>query len=194
MECGFQPFQDDKELNRTKRPKHAPDLIRCSSARKIMGIKISEDGMFTGYASIFGKIDQGGDIVVRGAFKNSLQKRGTANIRMLFQHDPKEPIGVWHSIRETDLGLKVTGQISPEVSRGHDLISLIRDGGIDGLSIGFRTVRASTKSRATARRLYEIDLWEISIVTFPMLDVARIAAPQLAQNIKQATKLLTSTL
>lgn len=158
-----------------------------------MAIKINEDGVFSGYASIFGKIDQGGDIVVRGAFAHSLKKRGVANIRMLFQHDPKEPIGLWHSIRETDLGLKVIGQINDNVGRGRELISLIRDGGIDGLSIGFRTVRASTKSRATARRLYEIDLWEISIVTFPMLDIARIAAPQLAQNIKQATKLLTST-
>ncbi|MCZ4271161.1 HK97 family phage prohead protease [Maritalea porphyrae] len=158
-----------------------------------MNIKISENGVFSGYASIFGKIDQGGDIVVRGAFENSLRKRGTANIRMLFQHDPKEPVGIWQSIKETDVGLKVVGRLSDDVARGHELISLIRDGGIDGLSIGFRTLRASTKSRAAARRLYEIDLWEISIVTFPMLDVARISAPQLAQNIKQATKLLTST-
>jgi len=112
---------------------------------------------------------------------------------MLFQHDPKEPVGVWHSIYETDIGLKVVGRLSENVKRGHELTNLIREGGIDGLSIGFRTVRASTKTRATARRLYEIDLWEISVVTFPMLDVARISAPPLAQSIKQATKLLTST-
>ena len=158
-----------------------------------MSIKISQEGVFSGYASIFGKIDQGGDVVMRGAFENSINKRGASKIRMLFQHDPKEPIGVWHAIRETDIGLKVTGQLSASVARGRELISLIREGGIDGLSIGFRTIRASTKSRAVSRRLFEIDLWEISVVTFPMLDVARISAPILAQNIKQATKLLTST-
>lgn len=138
-------------------------------------LKIDAEGRFAGYASLFGRRDQGGDIVMPGAFAASLQRRGREGVRMLFQHDPKEPVGLWDRIAEDGRGLFVEGRLLPGVARAGELRALIGNGALDGLSIGFRTVRAS-KSPAGARRLWQIDLWEISIVTFPMMDGARILA------------------
>lgn len=137
--------------------------------------EIGADGTFSGYASIFGKADLTGDLIEPGAFARSLRQRGPAGIRMLFQHDPAQPIGVWCDIREDRRGLVVTGRLTLEVGRAREVLSLLRAGAIDGLSIGFRTVRARADRRGGTRRLSEIDLWEISVVTFPMLPGARVA-------------------
>ncbi len=139
-------------------------------------IPIDSEGRFAGYASVFGEVDQGGDIVMPGAFKKSLSERGRAGIRMLFQHDPKEPIGVWERLNEDGIGLWAEGRLTPDVPRADALRQLIEGRAVDGLSIGFRAVRA-TKDRASGhRKLWQIDLWEISIVTFPMMDGARISS------------------
>ena len=135
---------------------------------------ITQEGSFEGYASLFGQKDMGGDTVLRGAFTRSLAKRGAGGIRMLFQHDPAEPVGVWREIREDHRGLYVRGQLLPEVARSREILSLMREGALDGLSIGFRTIRGKSDKRGGVRRLLEVDLWEISIVTFPMLPQARI--------------------
>lgn len=137
-------------------------------------LAIDAAGRFCGYASLFGRPDQGGDIVMPGAFARSLTRRGRQAVRMLFQHDPKEPIGLWERIAEDAEGLWVEGRLLPGIARAGELRALIANDAIDGLSIGFRTERAS-KSGAGLRRLWQIDLWEISIVTFPMMDGARIA-------------------
>ncbi|RYE71291.1 MAG: HK97 family phage prohead protease [Hyphomicrobiales bacterium] len=143
-------------------------------------IPIDAEGRFAGYASAFGLVDESGDMVMPGAFARSLGKRGTPGVRMLFQHDPKEPIGVWETIREDAFGLWVEGRLVPGVPRADALRRLIERRAIDGLSIGFRTVRATREGHAAKggghRQLWQIDLWEISIVTFPMLDRARISA------------------
>jgi uncharacterized protein len=136
---------------------------------------VAGHGLFTGYASLFGIRDQAGDIVMPGAFRASLQRKPPAAIRMLFQHDPAEPIGAWIDIAETQRGLFVRGRIDANVQRGRELISLLDTGGIDGLSIGFRTVLAQKDRSLNARKLIAIDLWEISLVTFPMQDEARIS-------------------
>ena len=136
---------------------------------------INEDGGFEGYASLFNQKDMGGDIVIKGAFASSLEKRGAGGIRMLFQHDPCEPIGVWREIKEDARGLFVRGQLLPQVARSREILSLMREGALDGLSIGFRTIRGKSDRKGGVRRLYEVDLWEISIVTFPMLPQARIS-------------------
>jgi HK97 family phage prohead protease len=138
-------------------------------------LAIDADGRFEGYASVFGKLDDGGDIVMPGAFRKSLGLRGRHRIKMLFQHDPKEPVGTWDAIREDDYGLWVEGRLVGEVPRADALRRLIAKGAVDGLSIGFRTVKSTRASRSGDRRLWEVDLWEISIVTFPMMDLARIA-------------------
>lgn len=141
---------------------------------------LNRDGSFSGYASVFGEVDLGRDRVERGAFARSLATRGAAGIRMLFQHDPSEPIGAWKTIREDDRGLYVEGQLADGVARAREVHQLLKNAALDGLSIGFRTVRARTDAKSGVRRILEADLWEISVVTFPMLPSARV------QNVKNA--------
>ncbi|GGA54210.1 HK97 family phage prohead protease [Pelagibacterium lentulum] len=160
-----------------------------------MAVAIDADGRFSGYASVFGQVDQGGDIVMAGAFARSLAKRRPSAVRLLFQHDPKEPIGLWDTIEEDAFGLRVSGRLLDGVPRAASLKALIAQGAVDGLSIGFRAVRATREPRSGFRRLWAVDLWEISIVTFPMMDAARIAsAPgsRLAASLGAATRLLKS--
>ena len=132
-------------------------------------------GVFVGYASLFGRRDQAGDIVMPGAFTQTLKRRGPADVRMLFQHDAAEPVGSWLEMRETDKGLYVTGRLERNVQRGRELFALLESKGLDGLSIGFRTLKARRDRAQAARLITEIDLWEISLVTFPMLDGARVS-------------------
>jgi len=137
-----------------------------------------ENGVeISGYASLFGKADQGGDVVGKGAYAKSLTSlsaRGNS-VKMLWQHDPNQPIGVWDEVREDDTGLWVKGRILKDVEKGREAAALIEAGAIDGLSIGYRTVRAM-KNDAGGRLLSELELWEVSLVTFPMLPDARVGA------------------
>ena len=135
---------------------------------------VDAEGSFSGYASLFGTPDLGRDVVERGAFAKSLRSRGASGVRMLFQHDPAQPIGVWSELREDDRGLFVRGRLATEVARGREILSLMKAGALDGLSIGFRVVRARKEAATGFRRILEADLWEISVVTFPMLPGARI--------------------
>jgi HK97 family phage prohead protease len=137
---------------------------------------ISARGGIEGYASLFGVEDQGRDVVMAGAFRASLLRRPALDVRLLFQHDPAEPIGVWEEIREDARGLHVRGHLVEEVARAREVLALIRAGALDGLSIGFHARKASRDAATGQRRLYEIDLLEISIVTFPMLRGARVNA------------------
>lgn len=126
-----------------------------------------------GYASLFDEADHAGDIVRRGAFAASLRRRAAPGVRMLFQHDAGEPVGVWDVIAEDARGLYVRGRILGDAPRGRAAMALVRHGAVDGLSIGFRTVTARPRPGG-GRELLEIDLWEVSIVTFPMLAGARL--------------------
>ena len=134
------------------------------------------DGTVEGYASLFGEIDQARDMVMPGAFTQTLKSRGLRRIPMLFQHDPGEPVGVWLELREDVRGLWARGRLIPDVARARELLALLRNGAIDGLSIGYRTVRGQIEPRTRVRKLYQLDLWEISIVTFPLLVGARVEA------------------
>jgi HK97 family phage prohead protease len=138
--------------------------------------RVDADGTFSGYASLFGKEDMGHDVVMPGAFAESLKSRHASAIKLLFQHDPNEPIGVWLEIREDAKGLWVKGRLMQDVARAREILSLMRAGALDGLSIGFRTVTGRTDPKTGVRSLHKIDLWEISIVTFPMLAEARVDA------------------
>lgn len=138
--------------------------------------RVDADGTFCGYASLFGKEDMGRDVVMPGAFAESLKNRRASAIKLLFQHDPNEPIGVWLEIREDAKGLWVKGRLMQDVVRAREVLSLMRAGALDGLSIGFRTVTGRTDPKTGVRRLHKIDLWEISVVTFPMLAEARVDA------------------
>jgi uncharacterized protein len=135
---------------------------------------VGHDGVFEGYASLFGVADLGKDVVMPGAFGDSLKKRGVGDIRLLWQHDPSEPIGRWLAIEEDRRGLRVRGRLNLAVTRARDIHALMRDRAVDGLSIGFRVERARAERPTGLRRLEKLDLWEISIVTFPMLPGARV--------------------
>lgn len=143
---------------------------------------IDADGTVEGYASLFGEIDQARDMVIPGAFAETLRTRGINRIPMLFQHDPAEPIGVWLELGEDHRGLYARGRLIPEVARARELLSLLRAGAIDGLSIGFRTVRGRIDPKTRVRSLLAVDLWEISIVTFPLLAGARVRAVKQASS------------
>jgi HK97 family phage prohead protease len=173
---------------------------------------VHADGTFSGYASLFGIEDLSHDIVERGAFLASLGKRGPTGVKMLYQHDPAEPIGKWTHIRETPKGLYVVGQLMTDLARGREVLTMMREGVVDGLSIGFRTVKGRTDTKSGIRRLSEIDLWEISVVTFPMQPDARVTAVKstaasirlarmnpieerrLAQTLRRAAALLSADL
>ncbi len=139
------------------------------------GVKVQDGTRIEGYASLFGAPDQGGDIVVPGAYTASLARGGGTAIKMLWQHDPATPIGIWDEVREDSKGLWVKGRLLDTIEKGREAAALIAAGAIDGLSIGYRTVRASKNDKGQ-RLLTELELWEVSLVTFPMLPSARVAA------------------
>jgi hypothetical protein len=130
-----------------------------------------QDGVFEGYASVFGVVDQGMDVVERGAFRKSL---GSRKVKMLWQHDMSQPIGVWDEIYEDERGLFVRGRLLKEVSKGREAMALLRAGAIDSMSIGYRTMEAIPEGDGRVRKLMEVDLFEISLVTFPMLPDAKV--------------------
>ncbi len=136
-------------------------------------LELQDGCTIQGYASLFGQGDQGGDIVEKGAYAASLAKG--KGIKMLWQHDPTQPIGIWEEVREDGRGLWVKGRLLLDVARGREAAALIGAGAIDGLSIGYRTVRARKNDRGQ-RLLQELELWEVSLVTFPMLPSARVSA------------------
>jgi HK97 family phage prohead protease len=136
-------------------------------------ITVGDDMGIAGYASLFGAADRGGDRVEPGAYAASLAT-GRA-VKMLWQHDPAQPIGGWDEAREDARGLYVKGRLLRGVARAEEAAALIRAGAIDGLSIGYRTLRAG-KNDGGGRTLKELELWEVSLVTFPMLPSARVAA------------------
>lgn len=154
------------------------DALIAGRERKFARMELkmlNEAGAFAGYASLFGEVDLGKDRVERGAFLKSLARKGPAGIRMLFQHDPAEPIGAWRVIREDARGLYVEGVLADGVKRAQEVHELMKARAIDGLSIGFQTVRAKSDPKTGVRQILEADLWEISVVTFPMLPGARIS-------------------
>lgn len=137
---------------------------------------LSENGTFEGYGSIFGNVDSYGEAVVKGAFEKSLKKHKSQNdpVLMLWQHWWCDPIGVWKNLREDDRGLFGEGEINLDVQKGREAYSLMKQGALTGLSIGYSEVK--TREKDDVRLLEELDLFEISPVTFPANTEARISA------------------
>lgn len=142
----------------------------------IKSTELSDDGMFTGYASVFGEVDSYGENVAKGAFKASLKawkKKGKLP-PMLWQHDSRNPIGIYTAMEEDDIGLKVSGKIALDVPQGQAAYALLKMGAVDGLSIGFVATKWTEDTKTQQITLTTIELWEVSIVTFPAGDSARI--------------------
>ena len=154
-----------------------------------------EDGrVISGYASWFGMEDHGRDVVAPGAYCDSLARLSTEGrrVKMLWQHDPSCVIGVWDEVREDARGLFVKGRLLPGVEKAREAAELIQAGALDGLSIGYSVKRASRDAQGR-RLLLELELWEVSLVTFPMLPSARVGTKadplrELARAIEAARR------
>lgn len=137
---------------------------------------LTDEGTFEGYGSIFGNVDSYGERVMPGAFGESLAKhrREGTSVLMLWQHNPHEPIGVWDDLAEDGKGLWGKGRLIMEVQKAREVHALMKAGAIGGLSIGYREIRVEPKDNV--RELEELDLREISPVSFPANRRARISA------------------
>jgi len=126
-----------------------------------------------GYGSVFGNRDNGGDIVMPGAFKECIASG--RRVKMLWQHDASQPIGVWDEMSEDENGLRMKGRVAKK-GKGGEVAELIKMGAVEGLSIGYRTQEYEMDMDEGSRKLTKLDLWETSVVTFPMYELAGIYA------------------
>lgn len=129
---------------------------------------IEDDGTIEGLAIGYGNVDHGGDVVVPGAIKFE----GRKSLPMLLFHDQKRPAGVWNSFKEVSEGLLVKGRFSMSTAHGREAHGLAKDGALQGLSMGYKTLRHRFEGKA--RHLLEVALHEISLVTIPMNDRTRV--------------------
>ena len=150
---------------------------------KAMDDSSEEKGEFSGYGSIFGNKD----VVVEGAFASSIGKKGAKAVKMLYQHKPDEPIGVFDEIIEDRRGLKVKGRLAMGTQRGREVYELMKMGAIDGLSIGYRVDAKGYDYDDKRKRRYlkSVDLMEISAVTFPMNPKARVSAVKGERTVRE---------
>ena len=149
--------------------------------------EVTPEGSFKGYASTFGgPPDSVNDIVLSGAFKKTLKNKGRNGngIALLWSHDSKAPIGIWTSIREDDTGLYVEGIVEPGANpNGIPILKVMRLGGVKGLSIGYNTVLSEFDEKKRIRTIKEVELWEISLCTFPANTRASVTS---VKNILEA--------
>jgi len=149
-------------------------------------VKANDDkGTFTGYGSIFGNEDQGSDIMQKGAFTKSLEQRPASKVKLLYQHKTDEPIGIFETMYEDEKGLFVKGRLAMGTQKGREAYELLKMGALDGMSIGFRAdpdKQGYNENKRGTRTLKEVDLMEISLVTFPMNERALI------ENVKASQK------
>lgn len=173
--------------------------IAAAPARKRSSLpiavkEVAQDGTFEGYGSVFGVLDAVGDVVAPGAYAASLERyAGEARMpKLLWQHDPWSPIGVWLEMREDARGLWCRGRLILDVERGREAYALLKAGAVDALSIGFEALEVEFADPDDyeakyghpmliggpacnqVRVLKAIDLWEVSLVTFPACEPARI--------------------
>lgn len=150
---------------------------------------IEENGYFAGYASVFNVEDNHNDIILSGAFGDSLLKKHAGkDIKLLWQHQADEPIGVFTKVVEDEHGLFVEGKLLLEIERAREAYSLIKSGALKGLSIGFIVKQYEYDDNGT-RLILEADLWEISLVTFPANEEAQILSLKSNRSHKQFSKL-----
>jgi len=178
----------DLEKNENENPQESNDEevnysemesknFSCVAELKAMDDE-EEEGRFEGYASIFGNKDLGGDVVQEGAFRKSLMRRKPKNVKMLMQHKTDMPIGVYDKIKEDDNGLRVQGRLALGTQKGREAYELLKMGALDGLSIGYKAdpKKQVYDERKRKRYLKEVDLMEISLVTFPMNPKAQVTS------------------
>jgi len=202
--------EEDKYSSSYKKPKkkkpmksvcvcHDDGICQCDTEIKKLTfhseVKANgEKGIFTGYGSIFGNEDQGSDIMQKGAFTKSLEARPARKVKLLYQHKTDEPIGIFEDMYEDSKGLFVKGKLAMGTQKGREAYELLKMGALDGMSIGFRAdpeKQGYNESKRGTRTLKEVDLMEISLVTFPMNESALIETVKgNAKNIREWEKIL----
>lgn len=137
---------------------------------------LQEEGTFQGYASVFNTLDANGDIVVPGCFKSAIQNfdKSGATPKMLWQHDTKSPIGKWTHLIEDSHGLRVSGKLFLDLPKAWEAYTLMKEGELKGLSIGYQVIRSQEDAKTGVTILKQVDLMEISLVTFPANHAARV--------------------
>ena len=148
---------------------------------------VNADGTVEGYGSVFGVRDNYDDVIAKGAFIQSLKDHKAAGTMpaMLWQHDADKPIGVWTEMVEDEKGLRIKGQLAMETVKGKEAHALLKMGALNGLSIGFMSKEWAYDRDTEVRTLTAIDLWEVSLVTFPANEKARVT------NVKSADEMAT---
>jgi hypothetical protein len=146
---------------------------------------VNEDGTVEGYGSVFGVKDSYADVIQKGAFIKSITEHRQAKTMpaMLWQHDSSQPIGIWTDMAEDANGLKLSGKLAMETVKGKEAHALLKMGAINGLSIGFMTKQSNYDEKAEIRTLTEVELWEVSLVTFPANTKARVTQVKSADEI-----------
>ena len=160
--------------------KDGPDLDAKAGAIPISIKAITEDGEFEGYGSTFGNVDRGMDMVQAGAFRRTLKEKKLSSIKMLRDHDTRKVVGKWLELREDERGLYCRGKLfatgDGAIQLARETLTLMREQALDALSMGYRTVKAAWNEETGVRKLLDVDLWEVSIVTFPMNEMATVDA------------------
>jgi HK97 family phage prohead protease len=161
-----------------------------------------ENGIIKGYGSVFDNIDSDNDRIIKGAFTNSIKQHNQNNkIKLLWQHHIHEPIGTITHLSEDDHGLYIEAKLLLGIARANEAYKLVKSGAIKGLSIGFRVEESFYEN--DQRVITEVDLWEVSLVTFPANELALVTSTKnfspigdfingLNLEIKKAIKILMS--
>lgn len=156
---------------------------------------VGADGTIEGYGSVFGVKDSYADIIQKGAFQQSIKahKENKTMPALLWQHDATQPIGVWTDMSEDDSGLKIKGKLAMDTVKGKEAHALLKMGAINGLSIGFMSKEWAYDRETEIRTLTAVDLWEVSLVTFPANEQARVTNVKSVddiQTLKDAERIL----
>jgi uncharacterized protein len=167
---------EDSEEEEVEDDEKSSEFLDIKSEIKAYNESDEEYGTFEGYGSIFNNTDLGNDVVIPGAFSRSLKKTGPKGVKLLYQHKTEMPIGVFEEIEEDSKGLRVRGRLAMKTQGGQEAYELMKMGALDGLSIGFRvSPKGQSYDAKTKRRMIkEVELMEISLVTFPMNPRAKV--------------------
>lgn len=150
--------------------------IKSNGSAVVHITSLDDQGYFSGHASVFHHVDDQNDVVLPGAFQASIEKweRQNAYPKMLWQHDPREPIGLWMFMEEDRKGLYVEGQLLLDIQKAREAYALMRAGAVDGLSIGYKVIQSQRDAKSCIRYLKQVELLEISVVTFAANRQAKI--------------------
>lgn len=179
-------FRQTLQSGRDMQSKYDGELLETKLANLEVKVADESDEYLTiiGYGSVFGNVDGGGDMVMPGAFKECIASGRKP--KMLWQHDASQPIGAWDEMREDENGLRMKGRVYKGCGKGMEIAGLIKMGAIEGLSIGYRTQEYEMDAEEGVRKLTKLDLWETSVVTFPMNQMAGIYSAKSAEEMTDA--------